>query len=108
MRQKMANTFSSAISNIFLPAPPWLTYTHAYFLISLGHNSRCSGGGATRPLSWDGDAEELRGDPTIGPRHKVWTGETQMQKYLKDNHVVVEFELYFIKWVSIKPEISTI
>jgi len=31
------------------------------------------GGGATRPLSRDGGVEELNGDPTVGPRPKVWT-----------------------------------
>ena len=31
------------------------------------------GGGTTRPLPRDGDAEELRGDPTVGPHLKVWT-----------------------------------
>ena len=31
------------------------------------------GGGTTRPLPRDGGAEELRGDPTIGPHPKVWT-----------------------------------
>jgi len=29
------------------------------------------GGGATRSLPRDGGAEELYGDPTIGPRSKV-------------------------------------
>jgi len=28
---------------------------------------------AIRPLPMDGDAEELYGDLTIGPRPKVWT-----------------------------------
>jgi len=32
-----------------------------------------SGGGATRPLRRDGGVEELHGDPTVGPRPKVWT-----------------------------------
>ena len=32
-----------------------------------------SGGGTTRPLPWDGGAEELRRDPTVGPYPKVWT-----------------------------------
>jgi len=32
-----------------------------------------SGGGATRPLPTDGEVEELRGVPTVGPRPKVWT-----------------------------------
>ena len=32
-----------------------------------------SGGGTTRPLPRDGGAEELRGDPTVGPHPKVWT-----------------------------------
>ena len=31
------------------------------------------GGGTTRPLPRDGGAEELRGDPTVGPYPKVWT-----------------------------------
>jgi len=35
---------------------------------------RVSGvGGATRPLPRDGGVEELHGDPTVGPRPKVWT-----------------------------------
>jgi len=29
------------------------------------------GGGATRPLLRDGDAEELHGDPEVGPQHKI-------------------------------------
>ena len=31
------------------------------------------GGGTTQPLPRDGGAEELRGDPTVGPHPKVWT-----------------------------------
>ena len=31
------------------------------------------GGGTTRPLPRDGGAEELCGDPTVGPHPKVWT-----------------------------------
>ena len=31
------------------------------------------GGGTTRPLPRDGGAEELRGDPTVGPHPKVRT-----------------------------------
>ena len=31
------------------------------------------GGGTTRPLPRDGGAEELRGDPAVGPHPKVWT-----------------------------------
>ena len=31
------------------------------------------GGGTTRPLPRDGGAEELLGDPTVGPHPKVWT-----------------------------------
>jgi len=31
------------------------------------------GGGATRSLPRDGGVEELHGDPTVGPRPKVWT-----------------------------------
>jgi len=30
-------------------------------------------GGAARPLPRDGGAEELKGDPRVGPRFKVWT-----------------------------------
>jgi len=29
-------------------------------------------GGATRPLPRDESVEELHGDPTVGPRPKVW------------------------------------
>ena len=40
-------------------------------------NEKCAdgggGGGTTRPLPRDGGAEELRGDPTVGPHPKVWT-----------------------------------
>ena len=41
-------------------------------------NRRCfslngGGGGTTRPLPRDESAEELRGDPTVGPHPKVWT-----------------------------------
>jgi len=31
------------------------------------------GGGATQSLPKDGGVEELHGDPTVGPRPKVWT-----------------------------------
>jgi len=34
------------------------------------------GGGATRPFPRDGGVEELYGDPTVGPRPKVWTRAT--------------------------------
>jgi len=34
-----------------------------------------SDGGATCLLLSDGSAEELRGDPTVGPRTTVWTRE---------------------------------
>jgi len=54
---------------------------------------RVGDGAVIWPLSRDGGAEELRGDPTVGPRPKVWTkdqrwkmlcqkwpaGEAQMQ-----------------------------
>jgi len=30
------------------------------------------GGGATRPLPRDWGMKELHGDPTVGPRPKVW------------------------------------
>jgi len=42
-----------------------------YFLFLL--RERDYGGGATRPLPRDGSLEELHGDPTVGPRPKVWT-----------------------------------
>ena len=35
------------------------------------------GGGTTRPLPRDGGAEELRGDPTVGPHPKVWTKDRE-------------------------------
>ena len=31
------------------------------------------GGGTTRPFPRDGGAEELHGDPIVGPHPKVWT-----------------------------------
>ena len=37
------------------------------------HRDSGGGGGTTRPLPRDGGAEELRGDPTVGPHPKVWT-----------------------------------
>jgi len=38
------------------------------------------GGGATRHLPRDGGVEELHGNPTVGPRFKVWTrGQKQMK-----------------------------
>ena len=46
------------------------------FSCSLGEFSQgnqSGGGGTTRPLPKDGGAEELRGDPTVGPHPKVWT-----------------------------------
>jgi len=39
--------------------------------VSLKHS--VSNGGATRPLPRNGGVEELHGDPTFGPRPKVWT-----------------------------------
>jgi len=38
------------------------------------------GGGANRPLPRDGVVEELCGDPTIGPRPKVWTRGQKSKK----------------------------
>jgi len=40
------------------------------------------GGGATRPLPRDGGVEKLHGDPTVGPRPKVWT---KVQKWTSRN-----------------------
>jgi len=37
-------------------------------------------GGATRPLPRDGGVEELHGDPTVGPRPKVWTRGQKWKK----------------------------
>ena len=41
-------------------------------LVTIFGDDDC-GGGTTRPLPRDGGAEELRGDPTVGPHPKVWT-----------------------------------
>jgi len=38
------------------------------------------GGSATRPLPRDEGAEKLHGDPTVGPRPKVWTSYFISQK----------------------------
>jgi len=38
------------------------------------------GGGATRPLPRDRGVEEFHGDPTIGPRPKVWTRGQKWKK----------------------------
>jgi len=40
-------------------------------------------GGATRPLSRDGGVEELYGDPTVGPRPKVWIRGQKWKKCQK-------------------------
>jgi len=37
-------------------------------------------GGATRPLPTNVGTEELRGDPTVGPRPKVWTRDQRWKK----------------------------
>jgi len=37
-------------------------------------------GGTTGPLPKDRGAEELHGDPTVGPRSKVWTRGQQWKK----------------------------
>ena len=47
-------------------------YNHAS-LCRQENNLGGGGGGTIRPLPWDGGAEELRGDPTVGPHPKVWT-----------------------------------
>jgi len=46
-----------------------------------------SGGGATRPLTRDGGVEELHGDPTVGPRPKVWTRGQKWKKYSAEDGV---------------------
>jgi len=38
------------------------------------------GGGATWPFPKDGGVEELHGDPTVGPRLKVWTKGQKWKK----------------------------
>ena len=45
----------------------------AYYKVFPGLHVFRGGGGTTRPLPRDGGAEELRGDPTVGPHPKVWT-----------------------------------
>jgi len=40
------------------------------------------GGGATRPLP-DGGVEKLHGDPTVGPRSKVWTRGQKWKKWCR-------------------------
>ena len=48
--------------------------TNDHRLLAIATNySNGGGGGTTRPLPRDGGAEELRGDPTVGPHPKVWT-----------------------------------
>jgi len=41
----------------------------------------CGGGDTTRPLPRDGGVEELPGDPTVGPRPKVWTRGQKWKKW---------------------------
>jgi len=41
------------------------------------------GGGAIRPLPRDGGVEELHGDPTVGPRPKVWTRGQKRKKWCR-------------------------
>jgi len=38
------------------------------------------GGGATRRHPRNGGAEEFHGDPTVGPRPKVWTRGQKWKK----------------------------
>jgi len=38
------------------------------------------GGGATRTLPRDGGVEKLHGDPTVGPRPKVWARGQKWKK----------------------------
>jgi len=47
-----------------------------------------SGGaeGATRPIPRDGGIEELHGDPTVGPRPKVWTRGQKRKKWCRRWH----------------------
>jgi len=46
----------------------YLTKNHKTVLVKSG-----DGGSATRHFPRDMGAEEFRGDPTVGPRPKVWT-----------------------------------
>ena len=46
-----------------------IMYTNGNWEAAKGPSS--DGGGTTRPLPRDGGAEELRGDPTVGPHPKV-------------------------------------
>jgi len=39
------------------------------------------GGGAIWPLPRDRSVKELHGDPTVGPRPKVWTRGQKWKKY---------------------------
>ena len=63
------------------PSPFWLSTTSLLrryeWLQEAAETSKnwikSGGGGTTRPLPRDGGAEELRGDPTVGPHPKVWT-----------------------------------
>jgi len=53
---------------------PFNNFYHTFKLCSGSFTDVCglSSGGATRPLLRDGSVEELHGDPTVGPRPKVW------------------------------------
>jgi len=55
----------------------------------MGCGYRCigGGGGATRPLPRDGDVEEFHGDPTVGPRPKVWTSGQKSRRLGGDRMV---------------------
>ena len=57
---------SSQVKDIYGPA-------NQYKLFQCYNEIGGGGGGTTRPLPRDGGAEELRGDPTVGPHPKVWT-----------------------------------
>jgi len=41
------------------------------------------GGGTTVPLSSDEGVEELHGDPTVGPRLKIWTRGQKRKKWFR-------------------------
>jgi len=59
----------------FVPDRTWSWFKLMTLCLSLIH-----GGGVTRPLLKDGCEEEFHGDPTVGPRPKVWIRSQKWKK----------------------------
>jgi len=62
--------------DLFFSLKPVLKWVQSVFVCPQG-----DGGGATWTLPSNGDAKELRQDPTVGLRPKVWTRDQRWNKY---------------------------